>query len=210
MQNPKQVAAHQENEVLEFSSRKLGKAELISGIISGNPIAARQFHIRYSASISRWVWRAIGVDDEHEDLVQQVLVCIITNIHTIKQPESLDSWIRSIAIRVVRSELRRRKRKHFHLRKAVEIEEDTSEDPNSPWKHAHIRSFYNILDTMPPDERIVFVLKHMEGYTNEQIAQYCDYSISTAKRRLERAKSLFLKEAMQDYMLMSLLGGGND
>ncbi|MBN2715990.1 MAG: sigma-70 family RNA polymerase sigma factor [Deltaproteobacteria bacterium] len=199
-----------ESDVLDFSSRKLTNAELISGIIARHPNAARQFHIRYSARISRWVWRLMGSDSEHEDLVQQVLVQVLSSIHSLKDPEALDAWIRCIAIRVVRDELRKRKNKRFHLRKAIEIEDDVSQDPNSPWKQAHIQSFYNILDNLSPDDRIVFVLKHLEGYTNDQIAEYCGYSISTAKRRLERARSRFLKDAMQDYMLMSLAGGGDD
>lgn len=203
-------SAREDTEVLEFSRRKLTNSELISGIIARNPIAARQFHIRYSARISRWVWRFMGSDSEHEDLVQQVLVHVISCIHTLKQPEALDSWIRCITVRVVRDELRKRKKKRFHLRKALEIEDDISEDPSSPWKQAHIQSFYNILDNLSPDDRIVFVLKHLEGYTNDQIAEYCGYSLSTAKRRLERARKCFLKDAMQDYMLMSLAGGSDD
>ena len=198
------------NEILDFSRRKLTNAELISGIIARHPLAARQFHIRYSARISRWVWRFMGTDSEHEDLVQQVLVQVLSSIHSLNKPDALDSWIRCITVRVVRDELRKRKKKRFDLRNALEIEDDVSVDPCSPWKQAHIKSFYNILDNLSPDDRIVFVLKHLEGYTNDQIAEYCGYSISTAKRRLERARSRFLKDAMQDYMLMSLAGGDDD
>ncbi len=198
------------NKVLNLSNRTLNNDELIAGIIARNPIAARQFHLRYSASISRWVWRIIGADTEHEDLVQLVLVQILTSIHSLKEPDALDAWIRCITFRVVRDELRKRKNKHFHLRKALEIEEDANVDPNSPLKHAHIRSFYHILNKLSPDDRIVFVLRHLEGYTHDQIAEYCGFSISTAKRRLERARTSFLKDAMQDYMLMSLTGSNYD
>ncbi|MBN2526899.1 MAG: sigma-70 family RNA polymerase sigma factor [Deltaproteobacteria bacterium] len=210
MQELKKSSSGQDR-ILEFTSRKLTNEELISGLSSGNPSAARQFHIRFSANISRWVWRIVGADEEHEDLVQQVLVNVITNIHSIKQADALDAWVRSVTIRVVKDELRRRKRrKRYLLRNAVTIEEDTAADPNSPFKQAHIQSFYGILNQMPPDDRIIFVLKHLEGYSNEQIAEYCGYSISTAKRRLERAKSRFLENAMKDYKLMSLIGGGDD
>lgn len=198
------------NKVLNLSGRAMGNEELIAGIISRNPVAAKQFHLRYSVQISRWVWRMIGTDTEHEDLVQLVMVQILTSIHSLKQPEALDSWIRCITFRVVRDELRKRKNKHFHLRKAVEIKEDVSIDPDSPWKQAHIQSFYRILGKLSPDDRIVFVLKHLEGYTHDQIAEYCGFSISTAKRRLERARTCFLKDAMQDYMLMSLAGSSHD
>ena len=197
-----------DDKVLQFSSRKLGNTELIAGIIEGDPSAASQFHYRYSAIISRYVWRLLGVDDEHEDVLQQVLIGIISNLKTIKKPESLDSWVKSVTIRVVKHELRKRKKKRSIFRNAIAIEEDTSPDPNSPLKQAHIRSFYAILNKMPQDDRVVFVLKHLEGYSNEMIAEYCSYSVSTAKRRLERAKARFVEEAMTDYTLMSLLENG--
>ena len=208
MHKPQQIST--DNGVLQFPTCKLSNEKLIEGIISGSPAAARQFHRRYSASISRRVWRLIGTDTEHEDIVQQVLVAVISGMKTIKKPEALDSWIRGVTIRIVRDELRRRKRKRQFVAAAVDINDDTSPDPNSPWKQSHIRSFYTILGKMRPDDRVVFVLKHLEGYTNERIAQYCNYSVSTVKRRIERAKAHFYNEAMTDYTLMSLVGNEYD
>ena len=208
MHKPQQISA--DNGVLQFPTCKLGNEKLIEGIISGSPVAAQQFHQRYSASISRWVWHLIGTDTEHEDIVQQVLVGVISGMKTIKKPESLDSWVKSVTIRVVRDELRRRKRKRQFVAAGVDIDDDTSADPNSPWKQSYIRSFYKILGKMRPDDRIVFVLKHLEGYTNERIAQYCNYSVSTVKRRIDRAKTHFYNEAMTDYTLMSLVGKEHD
>jgi RNA polymerase sigma-70 factor (ECF subfamily) len=58
---------------------------------------------------------------------------------------------------------------------------------------------------MPTDDRIVFVLKHLEGYRYQQIASCMDCSLSTVKRRIRRANSRFKKGVMKDSVFISLL-----
>ena len=82
---------------------------------------------------------------------------------------------------------------------------DSVQDKASPFKQAHIRSFYAVLAKMPADDRIIFVLRHLEGRSLDEIARSGEYSLSTAKRRLKRAKSIFSKKATKDFVLMSML-----
>ena len=208
MQRPQTMS--DANQVSPFSKRKMNNQDLIDGIVTGSPVAARQFHQRYSAEISQCVWYLIGKDSEHEDIVQQILANILSNLKTIKKPSSLDSWVKSVVIRTVREELRKRKTKHNYFSKSIDVDYNLFPEPSSPWKYAHIRSFYRILDKLPPDDRIIFILRHLEGMAIEEIAEFGGYSESTAKRRLKRAKSLFLKEAMTDLSLLSLIMEGHE
>ena len=201
---------------LEIKTEKLGcrsnprltNEELISGILSGSLLASKQFHLRYGAAISRLVWQLLGWDDEHEDVVQQVLVGIFTNVRTIRKPEALDSWVRSVTLRIVRDELRKRRKRRSLFSKSEIVNDDVSPDPRSPWRHSHIRSFYRNLERLSPDDQIVFVLKFLEELSNDEIADLKHCSVSTVKRRIDRAKSRFLKKAMRDYALLSLVEGG--
>ncbi len=179
--------------------------ELIDDFIAGVPAAADIFHDRYSVRISRWVWRLIGADREHEDLVQQVFANIFSTLSKIKKAEALDSWVDSVTIRTVRFELRKRK-----VRRALFLERDESDafdirDRKSAFKQNHIRQFYKILGEMPADDRIVFVLRCLEGRSIEDIATIGKYSLSTAKRRLKRAKGIFARRALEDFALVSLV-----
>jgi RNA polymerase sigma-70 factor (ECF subfamily) len=97
-------------QLLFLSECKLTNEELIRGIVAGNRTAARQFHLRYSARISRSVWRILGGDRDHEDLVQQVLVGVIAGMPGVQKPDSLDAWVKSVTIRTVRDELRKRRK----------------------------------------------------------------------------------------------------
>ena len=49
-------------------------------------------------------------------------------------------------------------------------------------------------------------MRHLEGSTLAEIAAACDLSVSTVKRRLNRARSRFLKLAKEDFVLSATLG----
>ena len=187
---------------------ELTNRELIDGLIGGDTSAASVFHHRYSARICRWVWRLLGTDRDHDDVVQQVFVSIFQSISRIKKIESLDSWVDSVTIKTVRCELRKRKVRRAFFPNRTETSPDDTQDRNSPFKQGHIRRFYEILGSMPADDRIVFVLRFVEGRSIDEIAAIGKYSPSTAKRRLRRAKALFKKKALRDFTLVSLVEEG--
>ena len=130
---------------------------------------------------------------------------VLAKLNTITKTDSLDAWVDSVTIRSVRHELRRRKIRRAIFLKSSKVDIDKSLDKNSPFKQTHIRSFYKILDSMPADDRILFVLRYLEKYTVDEIATFGSYSHSTAKRRLKKAKSLFVKRALKEVSLISLL-----
>jgi RNA polymerase sigma-70 factor, ECF subfamily len=184
---------------------QLSNRELVDGLLSGDAGATVQFHRRYSLRISRWVWRLLGTDRDHDDLVQQIFVNILTSARRITKVESLDAWVDSVTIRTVRFELRKRRLRQAIFGGSSDFDIDQSRDTSSPFKQSYIYRFYTILDKMPADDRIVFVLRYLEKCSIEHIASAGHYSYSTAKRRLKRARAVFAKIALQDYTLISLV-----
>ena len=190
----------------EFGDRRLSRTELLRGLENRSPVAAREFHLLYSARISRLVWRLLGTDCEHDDVVQQVFVNVLGSLHRIIDPGALDSWVTSVTFKTVRYEIRKRKVRRIFFGKTCmeEDETDTYQDSRSPFKQSHIKKFYQILDGLPANDRIILVLKYLENYTIEQVAAAGNYSRSTAKRRLSKAKERFAKKALRDFSLISL------
>ena len=185
--------------------KNFSNQELIHGIVNGNIAASNAFHDRYSRRIARWVWRMLGTDREHDDIVQQVYTAIFKSIKNVKTPHSLDSWVNQVTIVTIKYEIRKRmtRRARFFYRENGEL--DDLCERNSPFKQSHIKIFYNILDSMPADDRIVFTLRYMEEYKIDEIANIVGYSPSTVKRRLDSAESLFTKLASTDFRLVSLV-----
>ncbi len=189
--------------VVRLSPRVLDNAGLIDGLMAGDAFAAEQFCDRYLERINRWVWRLLGADPDHDDVVQQVLYGVLSSLGRLRDRNALNAYVDSVTLRTVRKEIRRRRRRRGVFDPA-ELPEDLT-DPASPLREAHIRSVYGILDEMPAEERIIFVLRHLEGYSLNAVASIAGYSLSTTKRRLRKAMGSFKRRASRDPVLLSML-----
>ena len=56
-----------------------------------------------------------------------------------------------------------------------------------------MREIYAVLDAMPIDQRMVFVLRHFHGVRLAEAAEVCETSLATVKRRLAQAEARFLE-----------------
>jgi RNA polymerase sigma-70 factor (ECF subfamily) len=56
---------------------------------------------------------------------------------------------------------------------------------------------YTILDRLPADERIAFVLRVIDQQPLTEVAKMCGCSLATIKRRIARAQKLFARHAAE-------------
>jgi RNA polymerase sigma-70 factor (ECF subfamily) len=72
-------------------------------------------------------------------------------------------------------------------------------DPSSDVEGAEIRSrVWGALDTLTPEQREAFVLKHVEGRSYEEIAAVMDLSVASLKMRVHRAREA-LRGLLEEY-----------
>ena len=101
-----------------------------------------------------------------------------------------------MTINTVRRELRRRTtRRIVHLVDEYPLDLEPRTEPGDA---RLTRGFYTVLAGMRPDERIIFGLRFVEGYSLAEIAALGHYSLATAKRKLRRARTVFVKRAKRD------------
>lgn len=133
------------------------------------------------------IWRVMGADSEHDDLVQQVFVAALRNAQHLADPSKLDSWMRGVTLNTLRFELRRRRwRRLFRFILPEDDEQPgTTLDPASA-TDAHC--LYATLDEVSPDARVAFVLHVLEGLTLPEVAASLEVSVATAKRRVREAR----------------------
>jgi RNA polymerase sigma-70 factor, ECF subfamily len=156
-----------------------------------NPEAGlAELHRRYSATVNRLVWRLLGADPDHDDLVQQVFFAMLTSLRQLRDPTRLDFWVRTVTVNAVRQELRKRSVRRFFFRESSHTRRvgdlvDEVESRNL------LAQCVGVLDKIPTDQRLVFVLHLVEGHSLRDVAEMCGYSHITAKRRLKAATKRF-------------------
>jgi RNA polymerase sigma-70 factor, ECF subfamily len=161
--------------------------ELARALIEGSSQAAEMAWERYSPLVHRIVSRAIGPDAEVEDVTQEIFYRLFARIGTLRKPEALRSFVISFAIRIVKWELRRRRaRRWLTLSETGDVPDEQLLVMDAESRYA-LRRLYALLDRLSTRERLVLVLRHVEGMTLEEIAEAMELSLATVKRALRRA-----------------------
>jgi RNA polymerase sigma-70 factor (ECF subfamily) len=154
---------------------------------------------RFAPLVNRLVWRMLGADSEHDDVVQQVFIKAARAAGAVREVAAVRSWIVAITVNVVRTELRRRA-----LRRWLVLADDHALEPTHVEDHAGreaVRRTYAILAKLPAEERIPFALRFIEEQSLEEMATACGCSLATVKRRMSKAEARFVNLAQRDPVL---------
>jgi RNA polymerase sigma-70 factor, ECF subfamily len=165
-------------------------AALAELLRSGSRDAAGAVYDRFSAQVNRWVWRLLGADPEHNDIVQQVFMRILRSGPRLREADKLVPWVHAITVNAVHGELRRRQVRRFFLRDSAPAPLHGDFVREVEMRDLLVRA-KNVIEKLPPGERIAFMLHYVDRHSTAEIAELCGYSLSTAKRRLARATRRF-------------------
>jgi len=166
------------------SHRHVSDADVGRGLIAGQSWAIAETWHRFAPMVLTTAERALGSRAEAQDVAQEVFCRLYRKARTLREPESLRSFVFSFAIRVLKSELRSRKTRgwlSFHRPEALL---DVGSDTLDVESRDLLRRFYARLDRLSPEDRLVFALRHLESMTVEEIGAALELSTSTVKRRL--------------------------
>lgn len=180
---------------------------LLAMALAGDPRAPVALFDRFEATVNRLVWRVLGADEAHDDVVHQVFVALLAGLRRVRDAGSLEGWVVVVTINTVRSEIRRRRIRRLWLRSAPEAI-DRAEAP-APVHEARelLRRTYAVLAGLPANERIAFTLRFIDEQPLTEVAAACGCSLATIKRRLVAARARFRRLADRDPALAEVLRG---
>lgn len=167
------------------SAAAAANAELVRGLVAKRPSAAAELWSQYGALVYRIAERAMGSPHDAEDLTQDVFLCLFNKIGGLRDPGALRSFVVSVTIRTIKWKLRRRR-----LRQWMALT-DSGQVPEIATRGVDVdqalERFYRLLDRLPVQDRMVFVLRRVDGLQLDEVAQAMGHSLATVKRRLRRA-----------------------
>ena len=152
-------------------------------------------YCRYVAAVCL---RISGRRPELEDLVQEVFAEAASTFDALREPEAIRGWLATIAVRVTRKRLYRLRMYGWIGLAPVPDYDEVADSAASPYDRALLAAIYRALDAVAPDDRIAFVLHHVEGETLESVAKLTSSSLTTAKRRIHRARTSLERRLSDD------------
>jgi RNA polymerase sigma-70 factor, ECF subfamily len=178
----------------------LPDAQLVLLGARGDAGAFEQLYRRPAAFAIHLATRIEGSARDVEDIVHDAFLRAYERLGDLVDPAAFRSWLGSIIVHKVRSRMRRaRLLGVLGMGKSSEpVDLDALASPAaSPHIRAQIAQIYALLQTLPADERIAWILRSVEGHDLETVAQMTGCSLATVKRRISRAQH-FLDEHFVD------------
>ena len=173
--------------VVDRDRRDVGDGDLARALVADEPWAVSEAWHRFAPMVLVMAERCLGSKSEAEDLAQEVFYRVFRKAKTLREPDSLRSFVYSFAIRMLRTELRRRRLRSWLALDQPEAMMDAGHRTLEVEARDHLRRFYVLLDRLTPRDRLVFTLRRMESMTIEETARQLGLSPSTVKRSLSHA-----------------------
>lgn len=167
----------------------------------GNQIAFKQIVEAYQRPVYNLCYRMLQSPDEAEDAAQETFLRVYTKIGSYNPNHKLSSWVLSIASHYCIDRLRKRR---FQL---------VSWDDLPPWRWLPSSDpepedaalakeskgdLHRLLQAIPPDYRVVIILRYWHEMSYDEIADVLNTTVSTVKSRLFRARKMLAKIAKEN------------
>lgn len=140
----------------------------------------------YKARLKHYIARQINDESAVEDILQDVYIKAHTQLHRLKSEESIGSWLYRIAHNTTMD----------HFRKQYPVEElpeflEAPEDDEIEQVHQDLaRCIKPMMDKLPEKYRVPLEMSELEGMSQKQVAQELSLSLSGAKSRIQRGRTL--------------------
>ncbi len=188
-----------ETNPLEYSS--LDDRRLVELACEGRQRAFSELLERFQRPVFSLVFRMVRNRDQAEDVAQEAFVKAFNAIQSYDPRYKFSSWLFKIANNVAIDHLRKKELDTVsidgspHAMEDEEAErsritlESTEEDPAS---YAEARELGGQIEEaighLRPEYRTVVLLRHVEGYAYDEIAEVMDLPLGTVKTYLHRAR----------------------
>lgn len=177
---------------LRSAAEGVADGELVLRARGGDRWAEEAIYRRFVTFVAGLALRLLRNRAEAEDVTQETFALALEQLGSLRDPESLRSWLAQIAVSRVRRRFRRQRllRVLGLDRPVVDADfESLASDGASGEVRAELAALDRVLAELPEEQRIAWTLRHVEGESLDDVARACVCSLATAKRRIAAAEA---------------------
>jgi len=161
---------------------------------------------RHQHQVYNLVLRMLGNREEAEDVAQEVFVAVFRSIDGFREESSLATWLYRVATNHCKNRLKYLGRRQRGKLCSLDVVAEHDLRPTATQEHYHPpdqlleghpaeREVQQAIAGLEPEQRLVILLREVEGLSYQQIEEVTGLPPGTVRSRLHRAR-LALKEWM--------------
>lgn len=186
-------------------SEKSTDLKLVEDFRRGDLEAYAELVSKYTQKVHNLAFRISRNEEDTEEIVQDVFVTVYNKIDKFEGKAAFSSWLYRITANTAFMKLRKRKQHQVvSLEDAIEGGTETLipaalETASMGLQH-EIREFVErALEFLPTEYRTIFVLRDVDGLSNQDVADILGITVPAVKSRLHRSRLMLRKRLQRFY-----------
>ena len=196
-------------------------AELVVDFKHGDKNGFCELLTRYTEKVHNLAMRITRNPEDTEEVLQDVFLTVYNKIHTFEGNSAFSSWLYRITVNTAFMKLRKRKQQA-----ALSLDEMSAAGDESWSNQRSDQSDVNFLCSrhqlrevlesaigkLPEEYRVIFILRDVDGLSNQEVGELLSISIPAVKSRLHRSRLMLRKKLQRfydDYTSDDLIALGN-
>lgn len=188
------------------TSNEMNESELIQRAQEGDRNALASLVKNYEQTVYNFSFKVCRNKDRAEHTMQETFMSMVKNLSQFSGKSKLSTWLYTIVSNNCLMLARSNKSK-FH--DSLDDDETLIDEKNivdwkiTPEKLTENNELKEVLDSaiqkLPPDYRIVFLLRDVEGLSTEEAGEVMNLSVPAVKSRLHRARAFLRNELNETF-----------
>jgi len=169
---------------------------LIREYIDGNDAAFEKLLMLHKDKVRNLVFLTLGDSEFIDDIIQDVFISVYHKIKEFRFESKFTTWLYRITVNKCRDYLRKKR-----VRSIFIPIKDSHENIQSAEMRTDIdipRLVRKAIERLPEKLRVPLILRDMEGFSYNEIADQLDCEVGTVKSRIFRARES-LKAMLEPY-----------
>jgi len=175
--------------------------ELIKKAQEGDRNALAKLVKQYEQTVYNFAFKICRDKERAEHTMQETFLSMVKSIKQFSGKSKLSTWLYTVVSNHCLM-MARSNKKHLHA--SIDDEDNLIDEKNitdwniSPERIAENGELKDILNEainkLPPDYRIVFMLRDIQGFSTEETGKAINLSVPAVKSRLHRARAFLRNE----------------
>ena len=189
---------------MQAKAKKVSDLDLIERFRTGSVEAFEELVSRYEAKVFNLALRFTRSQEDAEEVLQDVFATIYKKIEGFQGKSAFSSWLYRIIVNAAFMKLRKRKqqqsisledlspivRQHYLDQESAFLSRSDAISMNRELREVLEKA----INRLPGQYRAVFILRDIDGLSNQEVGEILDLSIPAVKSRLHRSRLMLRKK----------------